>query len=85
MAWNNFSQRVTYNQEGSSSTSTVQRNTDVVWPKAWFPTAFLYPEARLQMTFLHAEVLDIRARARQLQKLLNWEDEGALVDRWVEN
>jgi hypothetical protein len=35
------------------------------------------------MTFLHAEVLDIRAR--QLQKLLNWEDEGAVVDHWIEN
>ncbi len=84
MAWNNFSQRATYNQEGSYSTSTVQRNADVVWLEAWFPTAFLYSEAQLQMTFLHAEVLDIRARARQLQKLLNWEDEGAVVDRWVE-
>jgi hypothetical protein len=39
------------------------------------------------MTFLHAEVLDIRARARarQLSKLLNWEEEGAVVDRWIEN
>ncbi len=81
MAWNNFSQRATYNQEGSSSTSTMQRNADV----GWYPTAFLYPEARLEMKFLHAEVLDIRARARQLQKLLNREDEGAAVDSWIEN
>ncbi len=25
------------------------------------------------------------ARARQLNKLLNWEDEGAVVDHWIEN
>jgi hypothetical protein len=37
------------------------------------------------MTFLHAEVLDIRTRARQLGKLLSWEEEGAVVERWVEN
>ncbi len=37
------------------------------------------------MTFLHAEVLDIRARAQQLGKLLSWEEEGAVVERWVEN
>ncbi len=42
-------------------------------------------ENRLKMTFLHAEVLDIRARARQLQKLLNWENEGPVVDHWIEN
>ncbi len=84
MAWNNFFQRDTYNQEGSSSTSTVQLNADVIWLEDWFPTAFLHPETRLQMTFLHAEVLDILARARQLQKLFNWEDEGAVVDRLIE-
>jgi hypothetical protein len=39
----------------------------------------------LRTTFLHAEVLDIRARARQLSKLLNWEEEGAVVDHWIEN
>ncbi len=37
------------------------------------------------MTFLHSEVLDIRARARQLNKLLNWEEEGTVVDHWIEN
>ncbi len=37
------------------------------------------------MTFLHSEVLDIRARARQLNKLLNWEEEGTVVDNWIEN
>jgi hypothetical protein len=30
------------------------------------------------MTFLHSKVLDIRARARQLNKLLNWEEEEPL-------
>jgi hypothetical protein len=37
------------------------------------------------MTFLYSEVLDIRPRARQLSKLLNWEEEGAMGDRWIEN
>ncbi len=37
------------------------------------------------MTFLHSEVLDIRARARKLSKLLNWEEEGTVVDHWIEN
>ncbi len=37
------------------------------------------------MTFLHSEVLDIRARARQLSKLLTWEEEGTVVDPWIEN
>ncbi len=36
------------------------------------------------MTFLHLEVLDIRARARQLNKLLNWEEEDTVVDNWIE-
>ncbi len=27
----------------------------------------------------------MRARARQLNKLLNWEDEGVVVDHWIEN
>jgi hypothetical protein len=39
----------------------------------------------MKMTFLHSEVLDIRARARQLSKLLNWEEEGRVVDHWIEN
>jgi hypothetical protein len=37
------------------------------------------------MTFLHVEVLDICARAQQLGKLLSWEEEGAVVERWIEN
>ncbi len=37
------------------------------------------------MTFLHSEVLDIRARARQLSKLLTWEEEGTVIDRWIKN
>ncbi len=37
------------------------------------------------MIFLHAKVLDIHARARQISKLLNWEEEGAWVDHWIEN
>ncbi len=37
------------------------------------------------MTFVHAEVLNIRARARALQHLLKWEDKGAVVERWIEN
>ncbi len=85
MAWNNFSQRATYNRGESSSTSAVQRNANVVWLEGWFSTAFLHPKGRLQISFLHAEVLDMRARARQLNKLLNWEDEGAVDDHWIEN
>ncbi len=36
------------------------------------------------MTFLHSEVLDIRACTRQLNKLLNWEEEGTVVEHWIE-
>ncbi len=57
----------------------------MVWLDGWYPIAFLRPENRLRMTFLHAEVLDIRARACQLSKLPNWEDEGAVVDHRIEN
>jgi hypothetical protein len=37
------------------------------------------------MTFLHAEVLDICARAQQLGKLLSMDEEGAVVEHWIEN
>ncbi len=43
MAWNNFSQRATYNQGVSSSASAGQRNADVVWLEGWYPTAFCTP------------------------------------------
>jgi hypothetical protein len=33
----------------------VQRNADVIWLENWSPTAILYPEHYLKMTFLHAE------------------------------
>jgi hypothetical protein len=72
MAWNNFSRRATYGQSGTSSASSEQRNADVVWLEGWCPHAHLFPQDRLRMTFLHLEVLDIRARARQL-------------DHWIEN
>ncbi len=49
------------------------------------PTAYLDPENRMEMAFTHTEVWDIRARARKLQQLLKWEEEGAVVERWVEN
>ncbi len=71
--------------EGSSSAGAAQLNAEVVWLENWFATAILNPENRLEMTFLHTEVLDIRVRARTLQQLLNWEDEGAVVERWIEN
>jgi hypothetical protein len=61
------------------------RNADVVWLENWLPTAFLNPEMRLDMTFFHAKVWDIRARAHKLQQLLKWEEEGAVVERWTEN
>jgi hypothetical protein len=84
MAWNNFSQRATYDQGGTSSASNEQRNADVVWLEGWYPHAHLYPDDRLRMTFLNAEVLDIRAGARQLSKVINWEEE-AVVDHCIEN
>jgi hypothetical protein len=46
---------------------------------------YLGSVARVDMTFAHAEVLDIRPRARTLQHLLRWEDEDAVVERWIEN
>jgi hypothetical protein len=57
----------------------------LVWLEGWYPQAHLYPQDRMRMTFLHSEVLDIRARARQLNKLLNWEEEGTVVEHWIEN
>jgi hypothetical protein len=67
MAWNNFSQRTIPDQGGSSLAGATLRNADVVWLENWFPTAIINPENRLDMPFLLAEVLDIRARARMLQ------------------
>jgi hypothetical protein len=37
------------------------------------------------MTSLHAEVLDIRSRAKQLGKLLSMDEEGAVVEHWIKN
>ncbi len=50
-----------------------------------FDTAHLDSEMRLDMTFYHAECWDIRARARELQQFRRWQEEGAVVERWVEN
>jgi hypothetical protein len=70
---------------GNSSAGNEQRNADVVWLERWIPHAHIKPDDRLRMTFLHAEVLDIRARAQQLGKLLSMDKEGAVVDHWIEN
>ncbi len=51
----------------------------------WLPTAFLNPDSRMEMAFIHAEAWDKRARAHKLQQLLKWEEEGAVVERWTEN
>ncbi len=80
MAWENFSQRMMPDQRGSSSARATVRNADVICLENRLPTAFLNPEMRLDMTFFHAEVWDIRARARKLQQLLKWEEEGAVVE-----
>jgi hypothetical protein len=85
MAWNNFKRTAIYDQGGNSSANSEQRNADVVWLERWVPHAHIKPDDRLRMTFLHAEVLDIRARAQQLDKLLSMEEEGAVVEQWVEN
>ncbi len=71
MAWNNFRRTAFYDRVGTSSTSKEQRNADVVWLEGWHPHAHIHPDDRLRMIFLHAEVLDIRARAQQLGKLLS--------------
>jgi hypothetical protein len=73
MAWNNFKGTAIYDQRGNSSASSEQNNADVVWLERWIPLAHIKPDDRLRMTFLHAEVLDIRARAQQLGKLLSME------------
>ncbi len=83
MAWNNF-RRTAFYDRGGPSTSNEQRNADVVWLEGWHPHARIHPDDRLRMTFLHAEVLDIRA-AQQLDKLLSLEEEGAVVEHWIEN
>ncbi len=72
-------------QRGSSSAQTTVRNADVVWLEGWRPIRFLDPEMRLDMTFYHVECWDIRARARELQQFHRWQEEGAVVERWVEN
>jgi hypothetical protein len=85
MAWNNYSLRMTpLHAEHPSMTSAV-RNADVVWLENWVPITYLDPESRMEMAFTHAEVWDIRARARKLQQLLEWQEEGAVVERWIEN
>jgi hypothetical protein len=81
MAWNNFQRTAFYDQGGGdSSASSEQRNADVVWLERWLPHAHINSDDRLRMTFLHAEVLGVRARAQQLGKLLSWEEEGAVVE-----
>jgi hypothetical protein len=84
MAWNNFTQITGGDQSGSSSVRTTLRNAGVVWLENWIPSVYIGPVPRVEMTFDHAEVLDIRARARTLQRLIRWEDEGAVVERWIE-
>ncbi len=44
-------------------------------------SAYIGPVPRVEMTFDHAEVLDIRSRARTLQHLIRWKDKGAAVER----
>jgi hypothetical protein len=56
MAWNNFSLQMMPNQMGPPSAKPTVRNADVVWLENWVPTAFLNPESRMEMTFIHAEV-----------------------------
>ncbi len=53
--------------------------------KSWTPTVYVGSVVSVSTTFAHAEVLDIRARARTLTHLQKWKDEGAVVERWVEN
>jgi hypothetical protein len=68
-----------------SSASNEQNNADVVWLERWIPHAHIKPDDRMRMTFLHAEVLDIHARAQQLGKLLSMDEKGAVVEHWIEN
>jgi hypothetical protein len=70
---------------GDSSASNEQNNADVVSLERWTPHAHIKPDDRLRMTFLHAEVLDIRARAQQLGKLFSMDEEGAVVEHWIKN
>jgi hypothetical protein len=86
MAWNNFEQTAGDNQSGTSSASATLRNAEVVWLENWIPSVFIGPVPRVEISFDHAEVvLDNRARAQQLSQLIKWEDEGAIVERWIEN
>ncbi len=85
MAWNNFQQTAGDSQSGTSSTSATLRNADVVWLENWVPSVFISPVPKVEMSFDHAEVLDNRASAQQLSQLVKWEDEGAIVERWIEN
>ncbi len=39
----------------------------------------------MELSFSIAEVWDIRARAQKLNQLLRWKEQGAVVERWVEN
>jgi hypothetical protein len=85
VAWNNFGQPLVSDKGGSSSAQPTVRNADVVWLEGWRPYPFLDPEMRMEMTFYHAECWDIRARARELQQFRRWQEEGAVIERWVEN
>jgi hypothetical protein len=85
MALNNFTQATGSDHSGSSSARTTLRNADVVWRENWVPSVYIGHVPRVEMSFDHAEVLDNRARARTLSHLIKWEDEGAVVERWIEN
>jgi hypothetical protein len=69
MAWSNFTQMTGGDQSGSSSARTTLRNEDLVWLENWIPSVYIGPVPRVEMTFDHAEVLNIRERARTLQHL----------------
>ncbi len=85
MAWNNFCLVVEHNAMGSSSAKPTVRNDDVVWLENRTPAAYLNLENVVEISFSIAEVWDIQARAQKLQQLLKWQEEGAVVERWIEN
>jgi hypothetical protein len=85
MAWNNYHSVVAPNAMGSSSAEPTVRNADVVWLENWTPRSCLNQGDVMELAFSIAEVWDIRARAQKLNQLLKWKEEGAVVERWVEN
>jgi hypothetical protein len=83
-AWASYKSLSSTLASGPATTGIVALiNPDAARLEEWEPQAYLVATYSMPMALDHSVIADLRQRARESGQLIQWQEEGNIVERWA--